>query len=132
MICKALPAFNSIMKAPQKKQLVDSIFDLPNKIIFSLLDPVSSELEDVCKQLKEYADKIEETRNTGKVITEEKIAEMLSMHAQCVLLSVYNTFSEMSVNKKSLENLLSYKETTIAHKFFKLSILDNSGNTDLN
>lgn len=131
MICKALPAFYSIMKANQKSQLVESIFSYPNKIIFSLLDPVSSDLENICKQLKKFADEIYEKYKIGKVITEEKIAEMLSVQAQSVFLSVYNNFSELAVNKKTLNILLSYQDSTIAHEFFKLSILDNSGNTDL-
>lgn len=130
MICKALPAFYSIMKATSKTKLVDSIFSFPNKIIFSLLDPVSSSIENVCTEIKKYADEICERSNIKKILTEDKIAEMLSVQAQCIFLSVYNTFSELAVNKKSLDILLSYQDSTIAHKFFKLSILDNYGNTD--
>ncbi len=131
MICKALPAFHSIMKAGQKTKLIDSIFSYPNKIIFSLLDPVSSDLDNICKELKQYADEIYDKQKTGKVITEEKIAEMLSIQAQSLFLSVYDNFSELAVNKKTLDILLSYEDSNIAHKLFKLSILDNSGNTDL-
>ena len=130
MICKALPAFYSIMRAQAKNELVKSIFSFPNKIIFSLLEPVSNNLDDICAQIKNYADEIYKINNTGKLLTEEKIVEMLSESARCIFLSVYNSFSELAVNRKSLSMLLSYQSTSIANEFFKLSILDNSGNTD--
>ncbi len=130
MICKALPAFYSIMRAQAKNELVKSIFSFPNKIIFSLLEPVSNNLDDICAQIKNYADEIYKKNNTGKLLTEEKIVEMLSESARCIFLSVYNSFSELAVNRKSLSMLLSYQSTSIANEFFKLSILDNSGNTD--
>lgn len=131
MICKALPAFNSIMKANQKNNLVEKIYSFPNKIIFEILDPISSEMASICKQIKQYADEIQKKYQTGKAIDEDKIKEMLSTQAQCAFLSCFNSFSELAVNKKTLEILNSYNYSSISEKLFRLSILDNSGNTDL-
>lgn len=131
MICKALPAFNSIMRADQKNSLVEKIYSFPNQIIFEILDPISSDIDAICKQIKQFADEIQNKYQTGKTIDEEKIKEMFSIHAQCTFLSCFNSFSELAVNKKTLDILKSYKYTSIAENLFRLSVLDNSGNTDL-
>ena len=131
MICKALPAFNSIMKANQKNDLVEKIYSFPNKIIFEILDPISNNMDSICEQIKQYADEIQKKYQTRKAIDEDKIKEMLSTQAQCAFLSCFNSFSELAVNKKTLEILNSYDYSSISEKLFRLSVLDNSGNTDL-
>ena len=131
MICKALPAFNSIMKANQKNDLVEKIYSFPNKIIFEILNPISNNMDSICEQIKQYADEIQKKYQTRKTIDEDKIKEMLSTQAQCAFLSCFNSFSELAVNKKTLEILNSYDYSSISEKLFRLSVLDNSGNTDL-
>lgn len=131
MLCKSLPAFNSIMKADQKRSLVDKIYSYPNRIVFSLIDPVSKNMEVIAEQIKAFADEIHEKYQTEKTLSKDEIIKMLSTRAQFLFLSCYDSFSELAVNKKTLDLLLSYKVSTVSQTFFRLSVLDNSGNTDL-
>jgi predicted phosphodiesterase len=130
MLCKSLPAFNNMLKREQKDGLIDSIYSYPHKIAYAILEPIDKNIDRICNGLLELAKRTGETKKGNHPYTRNDIIEMINAHARAIILSMYDHFTELCTNSKTV-SLLCEKETIgLAQQLEKLMIWMNSGNLD--
>ncbi|HZH87940.1 MAG TPA: metallophosphoesterase [Chitinophagaceae bacterium] len=129
MICKALPAFNSSLKLPQKEQIIESIYSYPHKITFAMLKPIDEKIEMLCDELLAYAQKNKCEKKDGVPYSKDNILDLFVSYSNAMILSIYDHFSELCTSPKTIDLLSakSYRETN--KQLERLMIIENSGNT---
>lgn len=130
MICKALPAFHSKLKLMQKNDLVESIYLYPRKIVFALLRPLDMDLQEISKDILNYAEENKKRKKNGQKYTHEDILRMLNDSARAVMLSMFDHFSELATSPKSFELLMNKDIQDISEQLERLLIIESTGNTD--
>ncbi len=131
MLCKALPAFNSSLKLQQKRDIIDSIYTYPRKIVYALLRPIDTHSEEICNNLLEYASERGITRKNGTQYTKEDFRELLNDNARAAMLSLFDHFSEMCTSVKTTSLLIERIPKEASEQLERILVIENSGNTDL-
>lgn len=131
MLCKALPAFNSSLKLQQKRDIVDSIYTYPRKIVYALLRPIDTYSEEICNSLLEYANKRGIKKKNGTQYTKEDFREILNDNARATMLSLFDHFSEMCTSVKTTNLLINRNPEEASEQLERILVVENSGNTDL-
>lgn len=129
MICKALPAFNNILKLSQKEQLRKCIFSYPHKIAYAILKPVDENYEIICDDMLKWTLQNDFRKPNGKPFQIEDIKNMFINLSRAEILGIYDHFSEFCVSDKTLQFLLESEENS-NRKIQKLLLLENSGNIE--
>lgn len=130
IICKALPALHSKLKLNQKKDLVESIYIYPRKIIFALLHPYDININDICNDLLNLTEQSGIKKKDGDKYTIDDILKMLNDHARATMLGMFDHFSELATSPKSLDLLMSKNPTDISESLERLLIIEVSGDTN--
>lgn len=130
MICKALPGFHSKLKLNQKKDLVDSIYLYPRKIVFALLRPLDMNLKEICKDILDFAEQNNKRKKDGSSYTNDDVLEMLNDSARAIMLSMFDHFSELATSPKSFDLLMEKSTDDISECLERLLMIESTGNTD--
>lgn len=131
MICKALSSFNSSLKLAQKKELVESIYAYPRKIIYAMLKPIDKRAEELCDSLLIYIEENGITKKNGNSYSKEDIVEMFNDYARSEFLGMMDHFAEICTSSKTFSLLTEKITSDYSENIQKLLILENSGKTDL-
>ncbi len=130
MLCKSLPAFNSMLKRTQKDNLIESIYSYPHKIAFALLKPLDNNIDNLCNELLELAKETGFEKKSGQPFSKDDIIDMINEHSKAIVLSIYDHFAELCTSSKTI-SLLSEKEVAGTYqRIQKLMIKENSGDTE--
>lgn len=130
MLCKALPAFNNVLKVDQKKNLIESIYSYPHKIVYALLKPIDDNLDEFCDELLKEAEARYKDHKLKKLYTKDDIIDRLNLHAIGVALSIYDHFAELCTSPKTISLLSEKVIESINQRLEKLMIKENFGDTD--
>lgn len=130
MICKALPAFHSKLKLLQKRELVDSIYLYPRKIVFALLRPLDMDLQEISDDIFKYTEEKNKRKKNGQKYTREDILDMLHDFARAAMLSMFDHFAELATSPKSFELLINKDVQDISEQLERMLIIESTGNTD--
>lgn len=130
MICKALPAFHSKLKLAQKNELVESIYLYPRKIVFAMLRPFDMSLEEICRNILEFAEIHGNKKKNGQKYTREDIVNMLNDTARAIMLSMFDHFSELATNSKTVNLLVNRNVNDMSENIERLLMLENNRDTD--
>lgn len=131
MISKAISGFHNTLKSQQKQELVQGLYEFPNKILYTLLKPIDDDYDNCVNNLKSFADSLGAKDKQGKQISEDTIKQMITQSALIMILNVYNNMAYLSTDRKSLDLINSYDFKNINHRIFNLMSLENYGDTDL-
>lgn len=131
MICRALPAFYSNMKLTQKRELIDMIYQYPRKIIYSLLNSLDKNAENICDTILFAIKEEAKTKSNGKDYEKSDIMKFLTAYAQGMFLGTLDHFSQLATSNKTITILLENEVTDYCEQFEKLLIIENSRDTDL-
>lgn len=130
MICRALPAFHSRLKVSQKSEIIDFIYSYPRKIIYALLRPIDTHIDELCDMLLAYAAEAGKKKSNGSDYTHDDFQNMFFDYARAASLSLYNHFAEICTSPKTTQKLVERDSTDAIEKIARLLIIENSGNTD--
>jgi hypothetical protein len=131
MISKALPAFNSSLKLPQKEQIIESIYSYPHRIAFAMLKPIDENIEKLCNDLLIFTQKNKLEKKAGIPYSKDDILDLFISYGNAMVLSLYDHFSELCTSPKTID-LLSAKDYIETNKRLeRLMIIENSGNTEV-
>lgn len=130
MICRALPAFHSRLKVSQKSEIIDFIYSYPRKIIYALLRPIDTHIDELCDMLLAYAAETGKKKINGSDYTHDDFQNMFFDYARAASLSLYNHFAEICTSPKTTQKLVERDSTDAIEKIARLLIIENSGNTD--
>lgn len=130
MICRALPAFHSRLKVSQKSEIIDFIYSYPRKIIYALLRPIDTHIDELCDMLLVYAAETGKKKSNGSDYTHDDFQNMFFDYARAASLSLYNHFAEICTSPKTTQKLVERDSTDAIEKIARLLIIENSGNTD--
>lgn len=130
MICRALPAFHSRLKVSQKSEIIDFIYSYPRKIIYALLRPIDTHIDELCDMLLAYAAETGKKKSDGSDYTHDDFQNMFFDYARAASLSLYNHFAEICTSPKTTQKLVERDSTDAIEKIARLLIIENSGNTD--
>ena len=119
IISKSLPNFYSNLKASQKESLKKGIYEFPNKIIYKWLQPIDSEFDNFVKEFTV------ELNALGNNVKESEVSDLLKRYALSMVLSIYDNFAVISVNKNSLEGLKTYNPKNVNEQIQQIMILEN-------
>lgn len=130
MLCKALPSFHSKLKRTQKNDLVESIYLYPRKIVFALLKPLDINLEEICKDILNFAEQNNKRKGNGDQYTKDDILEIINDSARAIMLSVFDYFSELATSPKSFDFLMHKSTNDISEQLERLLIIESFGDTN--
>lgn len=130
MICKALPAFHSKLMVNQKKDLIESIYLYPRKIVFAILHPLDTNLEETCKQILDFAEQNNKRKKNGDHYTEEDILMMINDSARAIMLGIFDHFAELASSQKTSELLINSPVSDMSEQLERLLMIEFSGNTN--
>ncbi len=130
IICKALPAFHSKLKLEQKKDLVESIYLYPRKIMFVLLRPLDINLKEICEDILNFTEQNNINKKNGQKYTNEDIHQMLNDSAKVGMLCMFSHFSELTTSHKTFELLMNKNIEDTSEELERLLMIESIGNTD--
>lgn len=130
ILCKALPAFNSKLKLLQKETIVNAIYSYPRKIVFAILRPVDTHLDEICNELLLFSKSCDIRKKDGEQYTIEDLHKMFEDSARAVMLGLFDHFAELSTSPKTNAILLNKKPEDTVERIERLLFIENSGNTD--
>lgn len=131
ILCKALPSFHSKIKLNAKKELVDVIYSNVRKIVYSIIEPIDSDLDLICDDLIAFARQHNKKKKNGDEFTKNDILKMLNDTCRAIMLSIFNHFSEIATSSKTVDLLKNNTTTDLSEKLFRLLVIENSGDTQL-
>ena len=131
ILCKALPGFHSKIKLNSKKELVDIIYSNVRKIVYSLIEPIDSDLDLICDDLLEFARRNNTKKKNGDEFTKDDMLKMLNDTCRATMLSIFDHFSEIATSSKTIELLKNKNTSDLSEKLFRLLAIENSGDTKL-
>lgn len=130
MLSKALSSFDSTMKLPQKRKLINCIYEYPKKIIYAILNPIDEKADDMCDEAIRLIKEENKKKNIGEEYTRQDIMRLLTTYSQSILIYFLNHFAELSTSMKTLNLLLERNTEDYCEQIEKLLIIENSGNTE--
>lgn len=110
----------------EKNKIIELMYSAPNRILFALLKPFDNRYEEVIDKLKGIADSMEGTSKWEK----EDIAEILSISAISLCLSLYDSIAFLGVNSETLQLLNKVEMRNSNDKIVNLIMEENGGRTD--
>jgi energy-coupling factor transporter ATP-binding protein EcfA2/predicted phosphodiesterase len=130
MICKALPAFHSSLKLTQKEQIIESIYSYPHRIAFAMLKPIDENIEKLCDELLDFAQRTKSEKKAGVAYAKDDIFDIIVSCSIAMILSLYDHFSELCTSPKTIDLLLAKSYTESNKQLERLMIIENSGNNE--
>lgn len=130
LICKALPAFHSKLMVNQKKELIESIYLYPRKIVFAILHPLDINLEETCKQIRDFAEQNNKRKKNGDHYTKDDILMMINDSARAIMLGIFDHFAELASSQKTSELLTNTPVSDMSEQLERLLMIEFSGNTN--
>lgn len=130
LICKALPAFHSKLMVNQKKELIESIYLYPRKIVFAILHPLDINLEETCKQILDFAEQNNKRKKNGDHYTKDDILMMINDSARAIMLGIFDHFAELASSQKTSELLTNTPVSDMSEQLERLLMIEFSGNTN--
>lgn len=132
MISRILPSFYNTTKVEQKKQYVDLIYTYPRRIIYALLRPLDTHIDEFCRELKEYAEVKDFRNKNGDCYSEEEIRFIVTNITRNNVLGLMNHFAELCTTPKTIKLLIEKNDLNdSSERIERLLMIENSGNTEL-
>ena len=132
ILARALPAFNSTMKVPQKKQIVSCLYDYPSRLLNVVLSPLADDFDDFCRSVVSYSERLFAKELITKPLTIDNVRRLLRSFTLCIILETYNRVASYATDGKTFELLIGDDVgTETAVILQRLLFIENCGNTDL-
>lgn len=121
LICKILPGFNHRLKIQEKTDIINDIFEFPNKILYKILAPIDMDFEILVKILfktiKEYKSDI----------TEEEIKQAFVDSAETLALNMYDICARLSITSKTVQLIDQQELKNTNYKIQHIMFYENLG-----
>lgn len=104
-ISRSFSAFISILPSIDKRKIVNAIFELPNLIFGKLSEEIDKEAKAIIDYL--YDEVQNSTEYTGAKLSRTGILQRLQIISIQVLINMYNTATQYSVNSATVDYLVS-------------------------
>lgn len=124
-ISRSLSAFISILPAPDKKQLVKSVYTVPNRIFGCFSEEVDRCYPELLKEFWEH----KEERGIRVFKTSEDLTKFLQLLSTQMLLSLYLTVSQFAATPHTIDYMSNqdYVELSITYRLERLMLYVNVG-----
>ena len=130
MLAKSLSSFDATMKLPQKRKLINCIYEYPKKIVYAILNPIDEKADDICDDAIRLINEKNKRKRNGEKYTKQDVMRFLTSYSQAILIYFLNHFAELSTSTKTLNLLLERDTEDYCEKIEKLLIIENSGNSE--
>lgn len=122
LVSKILPNFNHLIKKDIKLDLVNGIYEYPNKICNVILHEVDSNFNYILKDLLQYCEENNITNSKDKIISQ------LQVEAELFILNMFDMTARLSTNSKTIKLLDSVKLKTVNNSILNVMMYENLGN----
>ena len=102
VIASTLPIFSHIMRAPVKRKLIETLYDMPNRIFNHWATGVDEQYDSI---VKEFVEEFEPLNESERQEGERKIKGMLQKLSANLLLNLYYTVARTAVTPTTIINL---------------------------
>lgn len=102
VIASTLPIFSHIMRAPVKRKLIETLYDMPNRIFNHWATGVDEQYDSI---VKEFVEEFEPLNESERQEGERKIKGMLQKLSANLLLNLYYTVARTAVTPTTIMNL---------------------------
>lgn len=121
LVSKILPNFNYDLKRAEKLQLVNSLYEFPNKISNEILSNIDNNLNSTIDDLMEYC------RIKNLKLTKEEIVDELQKSAKYFMLNLFDFVARLSTTSKTIEILDKQDLKTVNYKLLNVMMHENLG-----
>lgn len=126
LISKSLISQFSILEAGEKQQIIESMYKLPNKILFAALKPYEDNYDRTIDQLKEVVDSM---KSENKLSVDE-LERIFINCAISICLGLFDNVAFCGANNKTLLVLNSFNLSNSNYTIINLIMEENGGTTD--
>lgn len=130
LICKMLPAFNNILKAERKREYVYYIYTYPRRIIYGMLRPIDIHIDEICKEITDYANDNDIRNKKGGEYTPEDIRTSIQNISRSAFLGLYDHFSELCSTTKTIRMLTSRESDDASESIERLLMYEKCGDSE--
>lgn len=127
LIAKILPNFRHVLKREQKKEIVEMLYEYPNKLLYFLCKDIDNNRQFIVNEVLKSHSK---TRN-GIDITDEMVVNELKLQSMAYILTIYNFISSTAATEKTIQDLnkLDYFDYNVNTNFKLQNLLmeENAG-----
>lgn len=121
LVSKILPNFNHLLKRDDKLELVNSLYEFPNKICNEVLHHIDDNLNFVLKDLLQYC----EENNIEN--PKDKIINHLQLEAEVFILNLFDMTARLSTNEKTIKILDMVKLKNVNYSILNTMMYENLG-----
>lgn len=126
LVSKALVDQYGNLEDEEIECLLNTIFRIPQKVIYALLSPYQENSAALVKSIIEFA----KERIPDETISESTVRKMLANTATMLALNIMNDIAFNSSNVSTISVLKTGPEDSSNHRVLKLMMEENVGNTD--
>ena len=127
-VSRCLPSFEHLLKKEEKKQFIDLIYSLPNRIFLKWASLANEEVAGLVSFIKHHSKQYDSDQN----LTDENIVRALQWLSMSLLLELYNISVAFSAKENTFRQLgnIDYKDHD-TYAFERLMVLEKSNKGNL-
>jgi predicted phosphodiesterase len=127
VIGKSLVSQHSTLYRNEKENIVNIMFEMPNRLLYAILKPYSDKFEEIITELEIYVSYIQ----PEKKINKKDIVHFLSEAGLMLVLNVYDSIALYCTDSNTFENLIDYKVKNSNEIIQSLIMCENTRNSDV-
>ena len=112
------------------ERMIDVIYKVPQKVIYSVLIPIQMHYEKLVNRLFIFiSEKTKREEDSKEKVTEEKVRTLLSQAGTALALNILNDIAYIVSNDSTMTVLVDVPADSINYRIFELMMEENAGNT---
>jgi len=125
IIAKSLISLKGVMEVDDKREIINKIYTLPNKILYAIFSPANEHFDELVGKLT----KLMQQHFDTPTIEEDKARTLLLMSAWSLSLGIYDNIAFNCVDSNTIDHLGEYSVATTQQRIQKLIMYEQLGNT---
>lgn len=105
-------------------EIIESLYEIPFKVIYECLLPIQKDIHNLCDRLSEYA-----KEHAEKEITDDEIMQMIGNAGVSYALNILNSVAYNAATSSTIKALGGYETVSIEQDILKLMFFENTRNT---
>lgn len=122
LVCKILPNFNHMILRDKKLELINGIYQFPNKICNEAFKDIDLNLNKMIENLLHYC------QENNITINKEKILTQLQYESEIFLLNIFDMTARLSTNAKTIKILDTMNLKNVNYELLNVMMHENLGN----
>jgi hypothetical protein len=124
IISKSLISHNINLELEEKREIIDLMYSVPNKVLYAMFSPFDMHFDEVIDELKAVADSVSEP---PQEMSRQDVENIFIQVAVSICLGLYDKIAFHGSNSETLRLLNVFEMTNSNHRVMNLLMEENGG-----